>query len=139
MASQAPREELLALVSRINTAAEGLDTAEANGVSDARQKLLLESQRLIASLGDPDAEVWPRAFQINVAVSIDIAATLGIWEKLRRKNLVTLSEVMENTAVDAATTGLSPLNTNPQQIIGSLTPRYRSPNLAATDRSWTSF
>ncbi|KAG8164292.1 hypothetical protein KVR01_006210 [Diaporthe batatas] len=104
MGSQATRKELLALVAGINAAAESLDTSEACEVFKARETLLIECKRLIASIEDADAAVWPRAFQFNVAVSIDIAATLGIWEKLRDRKFVTLSEISKETKSDTAAT-----------------------------------
>lgn len=113
MCSPASQGELLALVARINAAAEELDAVKPYEASKARESLLHECERLIASLQDPHAAVWPRAFQVNVAVSIDIAATLGIWKSLRRKEFVTLSEILSDTEADAGTTGPLPLNINP--------------------------
>jgi hypothetical protein len=117
MRSQAPQEELLALVARINAAAGALDTFEAYEASRARNNLLLECKRLITSIEDPDAAVWPRAFQVNIAMSIDIAATLGIWEGLRNKKLVTLLEILKISEADAGTTGLLPIKTSPQWVL----------------------
>lgn len=105
MASQSPREDLLTLIDNVNDARKAAGTPEVPGVSSARQHILLECKRQIASLEDPEAEVWPRAFQINVAVSIDIAATLGVWEKLRGEESITLSEVVNDTGADVAATG----------------------------------
>jgi hypothetical protein len=103
--SDAVREEPLAVVARINAAAEALSTAEAHEAIRARQGLFQECKTLIASFEDPDAAVWPRAFQVNVAVAIDVAATLGVWETLRSKKVVTLSEVVDNKKADAETIG----------------------------------
>lgn len=108
MGTRATREELLALVARINAAAKSLDTSDACQGSNGRETLLIECKRLIASVEDADAAVWPRAFQFNVAVSIDIAATLGIWERLRDRKFITLSEVLKETKADTAMTGLWP-------------------------------
>ncbi|KAK2606796.1 hypothetical protein N8I77_005522 [Diaporthe amygdali] len=91
-ASQAPKEEIQSLVGRINAAAKALDTPETDLASNARQNLLLEAKILVASLEDPDAEVWPRAFQVNVALSVDIAGSLGVWDKLRDEEFITLSD-----------------------------------------------
>lgn len=110
MASQG---EVLALAARINAAAEGLNAFKPYEASKNRENLLHECERLIASLQDPHAAVWPRAFQVNLAVSIDIAATLGIWENLRSKKFVTLSEILSDTRADAGTTGSFPLNISP--------------------------
>lgn len=105
MASKDPREGQLSLIDRINAATKAVDQSEIYGSSSAQRDLLLECKSRIASLEDPDTEVWPRAFQINVAVSIDIAATLGVWEKLRNKKFITLSEIVKNTGADVAATG----------------------------------
>lgn len=113
MCSPASQGELLALVARITAAAEGLDAVKPYEASKARESLLRECERLIASLQDPYTAVWPRAFQVNVAVSIDIAATLGIWESLRSKKFVTLSEILSDTDADPGTTGPLALNMIP--------------------------
>lgn len=105
MASKDPREDQLSLIDRIDAATEAMDQSETHGASSAQRDLLLECKSRIASLEDPDTEVWPRAFQVNVAVSIDIAATLGVWEKLRSKKFITLSEVVKNTGADVTATG----------------------------------
>lgn len=117
MASQVPREGLLTLIDCVNAATKAVDTPETHGVSDSRRNLLLECKRRIASLEDPDAEVWPRAFQVNVAVSIDIAATLGVWEKLRSEQSITLPEVVKDTGADVAATGQLPIKTRPPPIL----------------------
>lgn len=105
MASQNTREDQLSLIDRIDAATKAADQSGTHGASNAQRDVLLECKSRIASLEDPDAQVWPRAFQVNVAVSIDIAATLGIWEKLRSKKSITLSEVVKNTGADVAATG----------------------------------
>lgn len=115
MDSPASQGELFALISRINAAAGRLDAAKPYEDSKARQNLLRECERLIASLQDPQAAVWPRAFQVNIAVSIDIAATLGVWENLRIKKFVTLSEILSDTDADAGTTGPLPMKIDPQR------------------------
>lgn len=117
MASQVPRENLLTLIDCVNAATKAVDTPELHGASDARRNLLCQCKRRISSLEDPDAEVWPRAFQVNVAVSIDIAATLGVWEKLRTEKSITLSEVVKDTGADVLATSKSPIKTSPQPIL----------------------
>ena len=52
MGSEATREELLALVARINAAAESLDTSDTCEVSKAREALSIECKKLIASVED---------------------------------------------------------------------------------------
>lgn len=117
MASQVPRENLLTLFDCVNAATKAVDTPESHGASEARRNLLCECKRRISSFEDPDAEVWPRAFQVNVAVSIDIAATLGVWEKLRTEKSITLSEIVKDTGADVAATGQSPPNTSSLPIL----------------------
>lgn len=105
MASQVPQEDPLTLIDRINAATQAVDKPEAYGSSNGRRDLLLEHKGRNISLEDPDAEVWPRAFQVNVAVSIDIAATLGVWEKLRSKDSITISEVVKDKEANVDATG----------------------------------
>lgn len=125
MSSQVPREGLLNLIDCVNAATKAVDTPETHGASDARRNLLLECKKRIASLEDPDAEVWPRAFQVNVAVSIDVAATLGVWEKLRSEQSITLSEVVKDTGADVAATGQLPINTRlPPILIPPFIPQF---------------
>ncbi|KAH8759866.1 S-adenosyl-L-methionine-dependent methyltransferase [Diaporthe sp. PMI_573] len=50
-------------------------------------------------------------------MSIDIAATLGIWEGLRNKKLVTLSEILKISEADAGTTGLLSIKTSRQWVL----------------------
>ena len=75
MAELGPNEEITALLKSINAAGETLSLAGASKASEARQALLLEAKKLVASLEDPEAEVWPRAFQINVGVSLFLSLT----------------------------------------------------------------
>ncbi|KAI7782807.1 hypothetical protein LA080_012848 [Diaporthe eres] len=104
MSSQIPREDLITLIDCVNAATKAVDTPGVHAASNCRRYLLLECKRRIAALEDPDAEVWPRAFQVNVAVSIDIAATLGVWEKLRTEKSIALAEVVKDTGADVAAT-----------------------------------
>lgn len=105
MASQVRQEDPLNLIDRINAATQAVDKPEAYGSSNGPQDLLLEHKSRSTSLEDPDAEVWPRAFQVNVSVSIDIAETLGLWEKLRSKESITISEVVKDKKANVAATG----------------------------------
>lgn len=59
----------MALLNGVNAAGDALSVDDASKASEARRILLLEAKKLVASLEDPHAEVWPRAFQVNVAVS----------------------------------------------------------------------
>lgn len=70
MAAAVPKEELIAIIRAINIAGEALGLGDTSQDSDARRALLLEAKKLVASLEDPNAEVWPRAFQVNVGVSV---------------------------------------------------------------------
>lgn len=70
MAAAVPKEELIAIIRAINIAGEALSLGDTSQDSDARRALLLEAKKLVASLEDPNAEVWPRAFQVNVGVSV---------------------------------------------------------------------
>lgn len=117
MSSQIPREDLITLIDCVNAATKAVDTPGVHAAINCRRNLLLECKRRIAALEDPDAEVWPRAFQVNVAVSIDIAATLGVWEKLRTEKSIALAEVVKDTGADVAATGQLPINKCHQPIL----------------------
>ncbi|ROW06975.1 hypothetical protein VMCG_04042 [Cytospora schulzeri] len=100
MAVPVPKEEILAILKGINAAGESLGIGDASEISEARRALLLEAKKLVAALEDPHAEVWPRAFQINVGISIDIAWNLGVWDKLSSQESVALVEIVEDTGAD---------------------------------------
>ncbi|ROW17151.1 hypothetical protein VPNG_01336 [Cytospora leucostoma] len=100
MAAAVPKEELLAIIRGINAAGEALSLGDTSQDYHARRALLLEAKKLVASLEDPNAEVWPRAFQVNVGISIDIAWNLGVWDKLGKQNSVALVEIVEDTGAD---------------------------------------
>lgn len=70
MAVPTPKDEILAILKRINASGESLGLNNASGAPEARRALLLEAKKLVAALEDPHAEVWPRAFQVNVGVSV---------------------------------------------------------------------
>lgn len=70
MAVPTPKEEILAILRGINATGESLGVNNASEVSKARRTLLQEAKKLVAALEDPHAEVWPRAFQVNVGVSV---------------------------------------------------------------------
>lgn len=70
MAVPAPKEEILAILKGITTTGESLDLDDASKASETRRALLTKAKKLVAALEDPHAEVWPRAFQVNVGVSV---------------------------------------------------------------------
>lgn len=79
MAVSTPKEEILAILKGVNTAAESLGRSNATEGSEDRRALLLEAKKLAAALEDPHAEVWPRAFQINVGVCISRSCPSCSW------------------------------------------------------------
>ncbi|ROW00572.1 hypothetical protein VSDG_03374 [Cytospora chrysosperma] len=100
MAVPAPKEEILAILKGITTTGESLDLDDASKASETRRALLTKAKKLVAALEDPHAEVWPRAFQVNVGISIDIAWNLGVWDKLANQDSVALVEIIEDTGAD---------------------------------------
>lgn len=94
-------DETSKLVGNIARAANELqDSATQVDAAYARRTLLLEAKKLVASLEDPSTEVWPRAFQVNVGVAVEVASKMGVWEKLRCKDTISVVEIAEMTGAD---------------------------------------
>lgn len=94
-------DETSKLVDNIARAANELqDSATQVDAAYARRTLLLEAKKLVASLEDPSTEVWPRAFQVNVGVAVEVASKMGVWEKLRCKDTISVVEIAEFTGAD---------------------------------------
>ena len=64
-ATYTPRPEIAVLVANVNKAAAGFEAAAESGVHAARRNLQLEARKLLYSLEEPNAEVWPRIFQVG--------------------------------------------------------------------------
>lgn len=94
-------EELTGLVQNVTNAGKALEESTAgSGTAAAHRNLLLEAKKLVASLEDPSTEVWPRAFQVNVGVAVDIAWKMGVWEKLSKTSSIALADIMGMTGAD---------------------------------------
>lgn len=83
MAVPTPKEEILAILRGINVTGESLGVNNASEASNSRRTLLQEAKKLVAALEDPYAEVWPRAFQVNVGVSVSPLSPPGVQTALR--------------------------------------------------------
>lgn len=99
--SSGPKEDPTVLVENVTVASKSLEMAKTNDVAAlARRNLLIEAKKLVASLEDPSTEVWPRAFQVNVAVAVDVAWNLGVWQKLKDNGVITLAEIIQSTGAE---------------------------------------
>lgn len=104
-------QELKGLVHNVSAASEALESSPAgSAAASARRALLREAKKLVASLEDPSTEVWPRAFQVNVGVAVDVASKMGVWEKLRGDGTITLAEIVDLTGADEIMIGKSSLS-----------------------------
>lgn len=65
-----PIADIVKLVKDVNEAGQALEnTIGGHGESViARKRLQHEAKRLVASLEEPNDEVWPRIFQVRVSV-----------------------------------------------------------------------
>lgn len=61
-----PRQEVAALVTNVQKAAAGFEAASEGDVHVARRNLQQETRKLLYSLDEPNAEVWPRVFQVSL-------------------------------------------------------------------------
>lgn len=55
------------LVSNLNKAAAGLEAAAEGDIHVARRKLQHETRKLLYSLEEPNSEVFPRTYQVNLS------------------------------------------------------------------------
>lgn len=93
--------DLMVLLDKVTVAGKSMEKASTNdALATARRNLLLEAKKLVASLEDPRKEIWPRAFQVNVGVAVDVAWDLGVWEKLKENGTVTLAEIVRSTGAE---------------------------------------
>ena len=60
-----PRSEIVELVANVDRAAAGLASATEGDVDVARRNLQSETRKLLYSLEEPNAAVWPRVFQVS--------------------------------------------------------------------------
>lgn len=94
-------QEMASLVDNISAGLKCLQGAStAADTASSRRILLSEAKKLVATLEEPEAEVWPRAFQVNVAAAVDVAWKMGIWDRLREKQTISLAEIVGLTGAD---------------------------------------
>lgn len=105
MATYIPKEEIVSLVDSVNAASTAFTTAGHGDASAARRSLLQEAKKLVASLEDPSTEVWPRIFQVNVSVSVEMLSNMKIWSKFDEGKTISLAEVVEITGADEVMIG----------------------------------
>ncbi|KAE8454287.1 hypothetical protein EG329_005212 [Mollisiaceae sp. DMI_Dod_QoI] len=98
--SYTPPAEIAALVANVNKAAAGFEAAVGGDLHVARRNLQLEARKLLYSLEEPNTEVWPRIYQVNVSAAVEIVSNLGLWEKFEGENTVSLAEILELTKAD---------------------------------------
>jgi hypothetical protein len=67
--SYASVDEVERLVANVNEAANKFKHAAGGDANLARRNLHLETQRLLASLEEPNLEVWPRTFTVSIRIS----------------------------------------------------------------------
>jgi hypothetical protein len=87
-------EKLTAAMHALETASGGTEEFS------ARSNLRLEAMRLAMSLGDPNEDVWPRIFQVNVSVAVEILTNLGLWDAFADVATVTRAEIIGRTKAD---------------------------------------
>lgn len=61
-----PRAEVAELVANVDRAAASFASAVGGDVHVARKDLQSEARKLLCSLEEPNAEVWPRVFQVKM-------------------------------------------------------------------------
>lgn len=57
--------EIAALVDSLDTAAKAFESAEGPDSHITRRTLHLQAKKLVASLEEPNSEVWPRIYQVG--------------------------------------------------------------------------
>ncbi|KAH7303702.1 S-adenosyl-L-methionine-dependent methyltransferase [Rhexocercosporidium sp. MPI-PUGE-AT-0058] len=92
--------EVSLLVANLNTAAATFAASSGGDTHVARRNLQLEARKLLYSLEEPNTEVWPRIFQVNVSVAVEIVSDLGLWEMFEGGNVASMATILELTKAD---------------------------------------
>ena len=101
MASSVTKCELAAAVGSVNAAMKAFEAASTDGEEAlARRHLRQEALKLLSSTGDPNEDVWPRIFQVNVSTVIEIFTNLGLWDDFADNATVSLDKIVEKTGGD---------------------------------------
>lgn len=101
MSSFVPKSDVAAAVNNVTSAMGVFDAASTGGEEAvARRNLRLEAMKLLWSLGDPNEDVWPRIFQINVSATIEIFTNLELWDGFAEGAAVSLAKIVEKTGGD---------------------------------------
>ncbi|KAG9241141.1 S-adenosyl-L-methionine-dependent methyltransferase [Calycina marina] len=98
--SATPTEEVRVILVDLKKAAAGLDTASNSELQNARRTLQMQAQKLVYSLEEPNAAVWPRIFQVNVSAALEVISQFGIWERFEGGKSVFLAEIVTLTGAD---------------------------------------
>ncbi|ETS84536.1 hypothetical protein PFICI_02561 [Pestalotiopsis fici W106-1] len=101
MASFVPKSEVAAAVGNVTAAMGTLEAALTDGEEAvARRHLRQEAMKLLSSLGDPNEDVWPRIYQVNVSAVIEIFTNLGLWDEFTKSTTISLATIVDKTGGD---------------------------------------
>lgn len=101
MSSFVPKSDVAAAVNNVTSAMGAFDAASTSGEDAvARRNLRQEALKLLWSLGDPNEDVWPRIFQINVSATIEIFTNLELWDEFAGGATVSLAKIVEKSSGD---------------------------------------
>ncbi|CAG8981000.1 hypothetical protein HYALB_00013320 [Hymenoscyphus albidus] len=88
------------LVANVNNTAKNFEAAAGGDVHLARRTLQLEARKLLYSLEEPNTEVWPRVYQVNVGAAIEVVSKLGLWSKFEGEKTISLAQIVQETKAD---------------------------------------
>ena len=92
--------EVAPLVANVIKAADAFETATGGDQHGARRTLQLEARKLLYALEEPNTEVWPRIYQVNVSTAVEILSDLKLWDLFEGGKSVSMTELLELTKVD---------------------------------------
>ncbi|CAG8976831.1 hypothetical protein HYALB_00009095 [Hymenoscyphus albidus] len=92
--------EIAPLVEDVEKAGADFHAAKDGDIHTARRNLQHATRKLLQSLEEPNGEVWPRSFQVNVSAAVEVISQLELWEKFEGGKAVALDGMVESTKAD---------------------------------------
>lgn len=106
MAFLASKAAIADAAKKVDAAAAVLEMAITDSdMISARRSLRLEAMKLVESLSDPNEDVWPRIYQVNVSAAIEIVTNLGLWGDFADGATVTLADIVRKSNADETMIG----------------------------------
>lgn len=92
--------EVAPLVANVTKAAAAFESATGGNRHAARRTLQLEARKLLYALEEPNTEVWPRIYQVNVSTAVEVLSDLKVWDLFEGGKSLSMIELLELTKAD---------------------------------------